>query len=120
MRTDDVRKILEKVEFRTWRFAVKPTDMADTLQVVFFDRSGNQQRGRKWYVSWHATSSEIVQTALLAVLTALEHEAREDFKYDGHAIFGPHFDVGALRELAAEKATDVRAAAGTQAGLVHG
>jgi hypothetical protein len=52
--------------------------------------------GRKWYVSPHATRSEVVQTLLKAALAAEEHEAREQFRYKGVAIFGPHHDVEAL------------------------
>lgn len=33
---------------------------------------------------------------MLAVLTALEHEARESFLVDGLPIFGPHIDPAAL------------------------
>lgn len=57
-----------------------------------------QQTGRKWRLSEHMTRSEIVQTAFLAVLTAEEHEAREQFLYKGRAIFGPHFDVENLHD----------------------
>src|SRR5687768_12140871 len=60
----------------------------------------SEQKGRKWYVSPYATESEVVQTALKAVLTFLEHEAREQFHYKGKAIFGPHLDVEALLQLA--------------------
>ena len=45
---------------------------------------------------------EIVQTAFKAVLTALEHEARENFTYRGHSIFDPHWDVEKLVELRAK------------------
>ena len=54
------------------------------------------------------TRGEGVQTALLAVLTAVEHEARERFTYKGQAVFGPHFDVEALAQLAADERRDVR------------
>lgn len=40
--------------------------------------------------------SEVVATAMKAVLAAEEHEARELFKYRGKAIFNPHIDVDAL------------------------
>ena len=53
-------------------------------------------RGRKWYVSQYSTNSEVVQTALKAYLTALEHEAREKFKWKGVAVFDPHLDLQAL------------------------
>ena len=66
--------------------------------------------GRKWFLSSHMTRSEIIQTALIATLAAVEHEAREDFKYRGKAIFGPHYDVDMLRNLClkGEGALDVR------------
>jgi hypothetical protein len=56
--------------------------------------------GRKWRLSPHMTDGEVVQTALLAVFTALEHEAREKFTFRGVALFGPHLDIYRLVELA--------------------
>lgn len=53
-------------------------------------------KGRKWFLSYHMTRSEVVQTVLFAVLAFVEHEARETFKYDGFSIFDPHYDVDAL------------------------
>lgn len=55
--------------------------------------------GRKWYLSEHMTKSEVVQTALMAALTAEEHECREFFRYKGKRIFGPHIDIYALMEV---------------------
>lgn len=55
-------------------------------------------RGRKWRLSEHMTSAEVAQTALLAALTAAEHEMRELFKVDGVAVFGPHWDLDELVE----------------------
>jgi len=78
------------------------------LQVVFMGRCTDtgeicRQTGRKWYLSPFMTKSEVVQTALKAVLTAEEHEARESFRYRGSAIFGPHFDVDSLVKLYEDK-----------------
>jgi hypothetical protein len=56
-------------------------------------------KGRKWRLSEHMTSGEIVQTAFLAVITALEHEAREKFAYRGVSVFDPHYDIERLVEL---------------------
>lgn len=64
--------------------------------------------GRKWRLSPHMTKSEIVQTAFKAVLTAVEHEAREAFRYREQAIFGPHHDVEALVRFCRESPSDVR------------
>lgn len=55
--------------------------------------------GRKWYISKFATDSEVILTAWKAFFTALEHEAREDFKYDGVRVFDPHVDVVTLAHL---------------------
>lgn len=49
--------------------------------------------GRKWYVSPFSTVSEVVQTALAAVLMAAEHELREQFTYQGVRVFDPHMDL---------------------------
>lgn len=56
-------------------------------------------RGRKWRISKHMTDSEIVQTIFKAVLTALEHETRENFLYKGQAVFDPHYDLDKLVAL---------------------
>ena len=53
-------------------------------------------RGRKWRLSLFATDTEIVQTALKAVLTFEEHETREAFRYKEQAIYSPHYDVETL------------------------
>lgn len=62
-----------------------------------------RQLTRRWFLSPEMTRSEIVQTVLKCVLTSLEHRAREWFRYSGHAVFGPHFDVDALWQLCEEK-----------------
>ncbi len=59
-------------------------------------------KGRHWRLSEHMTDGELVQTAFKAIMTALEHEARERFTYKGKAIFGPHLDVDKLVEIAGE------------------
>jgi hypothetical protein len=60
-----------------------------------------EQRTRRWGIRPAASDSEIVATAFKCVLTSLEHEAREQFKYRGRAVFGPHMDVDELWKLAA-------------------
>jgi len=100
-----VQFVIREVQFQDWAFRTGPMDQGFFLQATF-DAIGNgdsivsEQHGRKWYISAHATESEVVQTALKAVLTALEHEARESFTYKGVALFGPHIDVKALLQCA--------------------
>jgi hypothetical protein len=102
----DFLDILQRVKFRDWKFAVTCHARGEySLHVRFADRTeafpydAAWQNGRKWRLSVHMTESEVVQTALKAVLTALEHEAREGFEYRGVAIYGPHLDVEKLREF---------------------
>jgi hypothetical protein len=71
------------------------------LQVRFAaqDAAGGDARewtGRKWFLSPHMTKSEIVRTAFAAYLAAVEHEARENFRWRERAVFGPHIDVDEL------------------------
>ena len=68
--------------------------------------------GRKYLVSHHMTDGEIVQTLFLAARVAMEHELREGFKYQGQAVFDPHFDI--------EKLVSLRAAAGAIRGREEG
>lgn len=58
--------------------------------------TAEKQHGRKWYISPHATRSEILQTALAAVLAFEEHEARECFRFRGNRLYGPHIAFEAL------------------------
>lgn len=99
---DRFQDILGRVSYKDWRFRVVHVQPHHYYLQVEFDAADNDtsdasvQRGRKWLLSTHMTESEIVQTALKAVLAAEEHEAREQFKVEGVAVFGPHFDVFAL------------------------
>lgn len=67
-----------------------------------------EQSSREWLLSHHMTESELVQTALKCVLTAVEHEAREFFTYCDQPIFQPHYNVHALLELCEQGRLDVR------------
>lgn len=60
-------------------------------------------KGRKWYISPHMTRSEIVQTAFMATLAALEHEARENFKFKGVDVLNPHLDLDHLAQVKSER-----------------
>lgn len=104
-----LKAILDGVRFHNWEFFSDYMDGGYYIQVRFIapdnhtHELGLEQRGRKWYVSAHSTPNEVVQTCLKAVLTALEHEAREQFTYKGVSIFQPHMDLDALVEQAKTK-----------------
>jgi hypothetical protein len=55
-----------------------------------------EQRGRKWLIPPGQTAGQIVQTCFKALLTSLEHRAREWFAYKGKAVFQPHWDIETL------------------------
>lgn len=57
-------------------------------------------RGRKAYLSAHATDSELIQCAFGLLDAYVHHEAREGFLWKGRRVFGPHIDVHALWEVA--------------------
>ncbi len=52
------------------------------------------QRGRKWYISDHATELEIVRTLRAAVLAFEEHEINETLLYRGERVLNPHPEGG--------------------------
>lgn len=117
MKTSEIQVILDKIKYLDWSFVVvsdTKTEMPSYLQVCFpaqCTKTGNWEgwKGRKWNLSRHMTKSEIVTTAFKAVMTAIEHEARESFLVEGHPIFGPHISVDALLELYKSKdPTEVR------------
>lgn len=108
--------VLAHVEFQDWRFYASHMGNGFYVQARFpavdpTHRRLEEQHGRKWYVSRHATPVEVVQTCLKAVLTALEHEAREGFTYKGVPVFQPHLNLEQLVELA--QATVLRALTST-------
>lgn len=99
--------VLASVEFPGTKFIIKNGPDEPYLQLRMEGRcnvtgSPLEWTSRKWKLSEFMTKSELVQTAFLAVMTAIEHETREQFRYKGRAIFGPHFNVERLVTLADE------------------
>jgi len=97
-------RILKDVRFNDWEIIVRLDRHRAYLQVRAEEPcsvTGDMHRwsSRKWFLSPHMTESEVVQTAFLAVMTAVEHETREAFTYAGHAIFSPHYDIHKLVAL---------------------
>lgn len=102
MTIGEINQILAQVKYLDWTFELTADAPGHWyLRVKFWAYCAEKQApaewtGRKWLLSEHMTRSEIVQTAFKAVLTAVEHEAREQFTYKGKPIFGPHFNVDFL------------------------
>jgi hypothetical protein len=98
------QQLLARLSYKDWRFVLGQKGDAWYLQLRWeaaspFSGHVSEQSSRKWLLSEHMTDSEVVQTALLAVLTAEEHEAREHFQFDGASVFAPHYDVRALAKV---------------------
>lgn len=75
------------------------------------NRTGEKMswNGRWWRLSPHMTDSEVVGTAFKAYLTALEHEARETFTFQGEPIYDAHLSVYQLANLSRDRSSrDVR------------
>jgi hypothetical protein len=110
-----IQRWLRDVEFGDWKFRVGG-DFASArpfLQVTFSEpcmKTGVMKHwsGRKWFLSLYMCHSEVIQTAFKAALGAVEHEAREKFKYRGRPIFGPHYDVDKLWEIAVDEYEETR------------
>lgn len=101
---DEVRAILNDVDYKGWKFYVGVMGHGFYLQISMLVPDATTgvpewQYCRKWYLSRHMTKSEIVQTAWAAVQAAELHEAREKFRYRGAALFKPHYDVDDLAAL---------------------
>lgn len=47
-------------------------------------------QGRPWPISLNITNGDLVNTAFKALLTAVEHEARELFRFQGEQVMNPH------------------------------
>lgn len=110
MNIKKLKAIIGSTKYRNWTFIPNKTKGGDLyVQVAFLgwdtDTHNYQtQHGRKWYISNHAVTSEVVGTLFKAVLTAEEHEARESFTYKGQPIFHTHYRVDALVDLCSQGA----------------
>lgn len=100
MNTATLQTILKAITLPTgWRVRHMPKGDGWLVQIVFDAPDSDDptvirpQFCRKWYVSSHATASEVVRTVYKAGLAALEHEFDEAFKFQGVSIYHPHRDV---------------------------
>lgn len=107
MTPETVKALIKRITYKSgWNLVLHVYDRCFDLQWTFTEREAhdpfvtNFQFGRRWSLPWHCCESEVLHTALLAAITAEEHECREHFMLDGRAVFGPHHRVEALLALA--------------------
>lgn len=100
-----VRSILEEIHYKHHQFNVEETLNGFHLYTQCIDEDNDHPGetrlmfGRKWFIDKDANRSAVVRTALKAVLTWEEHEAREHFTYRGAQVFDPHLDADRLVEV---------------------
>lgn len=105
--TTRIEEVLSRVSFPNFTFVVNYAQALVMRPYLQIECKGHcnitgqpmDWKSRKWPLSIHMTDGEIVQTAFKAVMTALEHEAREMFTYRGVTVFDPHYDIEKLVEL---------------------
>jgi len=102
----EIKEIVKNITYKKgWKVNVYlDGETRPILQVVFLgedEQTGviEEQRSRKWFLSYHMTTTEIVYTALKAIQAAEEHETREFFKYKGVRIANPHFSVDNIIDM---------------------
>lgn len=112
---EQIASILSKITFMDRQFLL--TDKGDgfLLQVAYLEEDVEKpgtspvlQKARKYYISPWMSTSEIVETAFLAVRRSMEHVVCEHFLYDGHRVYSPHFDIEGRIKLCQEAAFDKR------------
>jgi len=115
MNSLELAAVVAACEFDPWDITIRFEDdgapylqVCDVMGVCNMSGQPNPWAGRKWRLSYHMTESEVVKTALKAVLAAAEHEALEQFKYKGETIFDPHINVDDLLRLRHTRPLDRR------------
>ncbi len=113
MNIEEMRAIIALVNFPEYTFEVFEGEGTPYLQARYLEAdiitgAEETQHTRKWPLSSHMVKSELVQTAFKCVMTSFEHRVREHFTYRDALVYGPHFDVEALVEIAMAHRLDYR------------
>ncbi len=100
---EQIQEILDQISlgpvlYQDYRFRLIESDGIFLLQLVYREQDCDtlemsEQHARKWFISAHSTTTEIVRTAYKAVLCSLEHRLGEWFTYDGRRVYSPHRSV---------------------------
>src|SRR4051812_39867387 len=112
----ELENTVAQCKYMNWNIKVRYDKDRPYLQVYFLApdiKTGKlaNQASRKWWLSYHMCKREIVDTVYAAIERATIHEIKENFQYDGVAIFNPHLRVGLLHYIASlEGCEDVREA----------
>ncbi len=121
MTREEIEKVVADCKYKNWQISVHEFKASNRLYLQVHDNQATDNTtgldyrwsGRKWALSEHMTRTEIVKTALKAVMSAEEHETLENFKYKGISIFDPHINVDDLVMLREQCELDEREEHGT-------
>lgn len=110
---ESLQKLISEISYNNWDFHLRFKNDTPYLQITFVAPSNmtgkvELQACRKWMLSYHMCDDEVLTTALKATLGAVEHEAREQFKWKGEPIYRPHYDPNELYELSKRNAVQRR------------
>lgn len=113
MNKADLEKLVARIKFPGYTFEVLEEQGICNLYVTYmepdvFSGVNEKQRSRPWPMSFVQEPIQVVQTAFKALLTSLEHRARENFTVDGLAVLEPHYNLDVLLKIAAQRQHDAK------------
>lgn len=102
---DEIKAVIDQIEYKkAWRFNLYVDGNRPILQVIFMGEDAltgklEEQKCRKWLLSYHMCNNELITTAYKAILAAEEHEVREFFTYKNVRVMNPHFSFDDIARL---------------------
>lgn len=113
----EIQRIVDNCEFLDWDVRLRldhelpEDDSAFRPYVQIFGHGPNPKNnmeeekwsGRKWFISPHMCTNEIVRTCYKAIHCAVLHEMNEMFLYKGQAVFTPHMDYDEIAKIMSER-----------------
>lgn len=102
-RIQEIRDIVADIKYLDWEFMVRMDGNRPYLQIKGNGpdpcTGGNSEwTSRKWWLSPHMCTNEIVRTAYAALHQAVKHEMDENFTYQGVPINDPHMNLNIIVE----------------------
>lgn len=105
-----VKGVIGAVSFPGYEFLVDEVVEGYSIRVRYMEpdvMTGvvEEQLGRVWFVPAGQTNGQLVQTCFKALMTSLEHRARENFLYRGKPVLQPHLDIDQLWAMMPDRHT---------------
>lgn len=98
---------LNQIQLRDWTFKLgqDPGGGRFYVQAHFPDYDSYEgipkvEKSGKRYLSEHMKENEVIQQALALAMAGIVHQVRKNFLFASYRIFGPHFNLSKLAEVA--------------------